>query len=357
MLGLTQLETDSKVEDYAAINETVNLMNSLKKPYVKGFINAILRRFTREKEQLEHDLNRQPTDIRTSHPRWFIERWQKQFGEEKTINICQANNIQPQVQLVLNPDFQSEEIINGLKTDGYHCIVSDETSLTITNPAGLFDCEWAKKGAFLIQDRSFQPLNNIVAALPKSTVLDACAAPGGKLINLEWSFSDEINTLIACEINPARLKRLTENISHFGSNAYQVQSDSSQPPFKQAFDLIILDAPCSATGTIRKHPELKWNRKPDDLLKSQQLQVKLIESCSQLLKPGGSLLYVTCSLEAEENRDVVQLVESQKSSVIKPLPIRSEIIDNNWITAEGFYQALPSPSQMGCFAALFERKC
>ncbi|MCG8334935.1 MAG: hypothetical protein MJE63_10480 [Proteobacteria bacterium] len=355
MLGLTQLETDSKVEDYAAINETVDLMGPLKKPYLKGFVNANLRRFTRERRQLENDLNRQEISIRTSHPPSFIDRWKKQFGEETADAICQANNIQPQVQLVLNPAFQFEQIISGLKTEGFHCMDIDEGTLTISNPAGLFDSEWAKKGAFLIQDRSFQPLNKIMADLPKSTVLDACSAPGGKLINLEWSFSDDIEILVGCEINQGRLKRLRENRNHFRSDAHLVQCDCSRPPFKQTFDLIILDAPCSATGTIRKHPELKWSRNRDDLIRNQMLQVKLVESCSHLLNPGGKLLYVTCSLEAEENQEVVQYFTEKKSSAIKMLPIKSSEIDGSLITNEGFYQALPSQSQMGCFAALFEK--
>ena len=356
MLGLTQLDTDSKVEDYAAINETVKLMALLKKPYLKGFINANLRRFTREKAQLESELNAQALETQTSHPRSFIDRWQKQFGKEKTKAICLANNIQPQIQLVLNPGFQTEEILDGLRSKGFDCIDIDKSSLTITNPAGLFDSEWAKKGAFLIQDRSFQPINQIVADLPKSVVLDACSAPGGKLINLEWSFPDEIEILVGCEINQSRLKRLTENRNHFNSSAHLVQSDSSQPPFKQVFDLIILDAPCSATGTIRKHPELKWNRNHNDLLRNQQLQVKLIENCSHLLKPKGKILYITCSLEEEENQMVVQRVVEKKSSLIRQVRIESSKIDQKMITGEGYYQALPSQYQMGCFAALFERK-
>ncbi len=355
MLGFAQLEADSKVQAYAAINETVNLLSLLKKPYLKGFINGNLRSFSRQKEQLQVELQNQPLAIQTSHNDEFIARWENHFGIKTTAEICYSNNIQPRVQLVFNPEFDSEKILKGLEDEGY--IISDLNSigLTVANPAGLFSSEWAKQGAFLVQDRSFQRLNKILVDLPKTSVLDVCSAPGGKLIHLEWVFQKEIDLLVGCELNPNRLKRLLENIRHYQSKAQIVLSDALKPPFQQSFDLVLLDAPCSATGTIRKHPEIKWNRTQDDLVNNHKTQLAMLENCSKLVKPGGHLLYITCSLEVEENHDVIRQYNKNQQNAMKIVPLKSTQIESSLLTTEGFYQALPTATQMGCFAALLEK--
>ncbi len=354
-LGLIQLEEDSRTEPYAAINETVELPALLNKPYLKGFINANLRRYTRDRDSIRKDTERQMLGVVTSHTDEMIDRWTRQFGAERTEQICNANNILPQLQMVVNPAFDKQAVISELQKQGFQVDDVHETGFSIENPAGLFDTLLVNRGALLVQDRSFQDVNKLVASLPKTRVLDLCAAPGGKLIHIEWEYAGEIELLVACEISHTRLNLLKQNLKSYQSKALPVQSDALAPPFGIPFDLVILDAPCSGTGTIRKHPEIKWSRSPTDFERNQKVQIQLLEKSADLVKPQGHLLYVTCTLENEENRSVVDQFLKERSDRFQLVRLDSSMVDTEYLTDDGYYQCLTSADRMGCFAALLKK--
>lgn len=355
MLGLAQLDDASKIDAYAAVHETVELIAKLGKPHLKGFINANLRRYCREKEGVTAELQRQSLAVRTSHDPFFVKRWEDRFGIQRAAEICLSNNLLPEVQIVINPRFELNAVLNGLQQAGFMVADVHSTGLTVKNPQGLFANDWMKKGAFLVQDRAFQRLNDYLAHIPKSIVLDACAAPGGKLIHFEWSFGDQIDTLIGMELNGYRLAKLQDNVKNLGSRALLVQGDLLSAPFKMLFDFVLLDVPCSATGIIRKHPEIKWSRTQNDLDSNHEFQFNMLQSCDRLLKPGGHLMYVTCSLEYEENQKVVERFLNQSAIRFQHIPYLPTCAQDTCISPDGYYQSLPASNQMGCFSALLKK--
>lgn len=356
MLGIAQLEAGSKIEPYAAINETVELISFLKKPFLKGFINANLRRYSREKEKLADSLEKQPVHIRTSHSQEMYEGWKKRFGKAAAEEICQANNELPVMQIAINPKYGSKKVIAALEKESFQIESGGGIGFQVSNPAGLFQSKEVKQGAILVQDSAFQRLNRFLVSIPKKSVLDVCAAPGGKLFHLEWEFPDHIDCMVACDISPNRIKRLKQNAELFNSRAILIVADGLFLPIKSKFDLIILDAPCSGTGTIRKHPEIKWSRSKNDVLSNQKLQLDLVERCSLLVKPGGHVFYITCSLEFEENQAVIERFLEKNSRAYELVPLVSDDLTVGQSTPEEYYQCLPSKHQMGCFAALLRNK-
>jgi len=354
MLGLVQLDLLSGVHDYAAVNETVNLMAFLKKPKLKGFINGNLRSFIRQKDDLVSRFEQQSLAIRTSHPQWMIQRWERQYGSKTTEKICHANNRTPEVRIVLNPAFDRQAIEADLD-DQFKIVKQHKGGLTLQHPAGLFNTKWAAEGAFLVQDPSSQQINHLIDTLPKKRVLDACAAPGGKLFHMEWQFNNEIDTLVALDFSEERLTRLVSNWKTYHSRAMIVRMDATRPAFSSRFDLVLVDAPCSATGTIQKHPELKWQRREADLLQNQQKQLSILDGIKEVVQVNGHLLYVTCSMEKEENQNVIEAFLKKNSGTFQQVPFSPIQADQSLLTPEGFFQCLPGEETMGLFAGLLQK--
>ena len=356
LLGLTQLEEESRVDEYAAVNETVNLISFFGKPFLKGFINANLRTYLRKRQSIEAITDQQSLEIRSSHPPHFVKRWKSQFGDELTKSICNANNIQPQLQLVLNPNISHDKITDDLTSRGFKIKIGPDNSLVIENPLGLFKTKWATSGAFLIQDRSSQLINRLIKNLPKKRVLDGCAAPGGKLFHMEWVYGAEIDLMIALDDSAGRIKRLQNNKATFNSKVNIIQMDATRPSLHPDFDLVLIDAPCSSTGTIRKHPEIKWNRYESDFLKNQEKQLELLKALKNKVRSGGHIVYITCSLEKEENQDVVEKFQELYQNEFKQVPFDNSLIDQQYLTREGYFLCLPTQQQMGNFAVLFQKR-
>jgi 16S rRNA (cytosine967-C5)-methyltransferase len=354
LLGLAQLDQLTGMHEYAAVNETVELISFFKKNRLKGFINGNLRSFLRRREELNVKLAAQPLPVRSSHPAWMVKRWQNQYGKETTGRICDANNLLPRVRVVLNPAFDRASIEADLKSryeiDEWHA-----EGFTPDNPTGLFETHWAEKGALLVQDHSSQQINQLIHGLSKTRVLDACASPGGKLFHMEWRYENDIDQLVALEISEARLERLKANKKRYRSRAQLVRMDATCPALRAYFDLVLVDAPCSATGTIQKHPELKWQRSETDIIQNQQKQLAILNGLSEVVKVDGYLLYMTCSLEKEENQDVIQKFLEKNSHKYNQIPFSPAQADTKNLTPEGFFQLLPQESTMGLFAALLQR--
>jgi 16S rRNA (cytosine967-C5)-methyltransferase len=287
---------------HAAVFETVELA----RPRTRPLINAILRRALREKAALTQQAEEQPLQIRFSAPEFLIAKWSRQFGGTAALELCQWNN-RPA------PVFAR---INGLKTTVEAFLRRHAGSFRLpgrSNFVGLPDpADALRKGDCYIQDPSTALACELLRPAPGERVFDACGAPGGKSAYLAEMMQNE-GTLVAADRDEVRLERLRDNLVRLGvTNARTVRCDCSDENSlrgaalaAQSFDKILVDAPCTNTGVLRRRVDLRWRLRPEDFVRMQGRQLQILRAIAPLLRPGGSLVYSTCSLEPEENGEVV----------------------------------------------------
>lgn len=297
-LGMYQL-FHLRTPPHAAVNETVNLANRS-----RGLVNAVLRRALREKDQLEDALEHAPAAVRTSHPEFLLERWNKQYGPEATEKLAEWNNQPADVHVRAN----------GLRiTPGELLLASPGAEPAAIHPKMVkvkqLPFSWIAQGLCYVQDPSTLVACDLLDPQPGDTVLDACAAPGGKTSYLA-QLMQNTGRIIACDLYESRVERLRENLKRLGvENATALVHDTMQatPPGGIAeFDRILIDAPCSNTGVLRRRVDVRWRLTDEDFLRMPAQQLALVRRAAALLKPGGTLVYSTCSLEQEENEKVVE---------------------------------------------------
>ncbi len=352
LLGLAQLELGERVAEHAAIGETVELMAFMKCPHLKSMTNACLRRFQREQAEFTQGSEEDSLSLRYSHPQWMIKRWINQFGEKVTLEILNSNQTPALTSLVSSPKTTPKQLTLALEQQGFE--LNDSAypvgkKLQLAKTQGLFETEEFTKGLFFVQDQSSQKVTSLAAGIKKEKCLDACASPGGKLFNMEWTYEGEIKELVGLELDEKRFVRLQANHKRLKSKAKLLQGAFRQLD-KDDFDLILVDAPCSATGNIRKYPEIKYLRDRKGFLSNQVTQLEILNELKTLVKPEGHILYATCSLEQDENQDVVRIfLEANPNFEHVKFEAGAEILP------EGFFQATPNSNQLGAFAALLRR--
>ena len=299
-LGLYQI-FQMRTAAHAAVNETVELGG-----HARGLVNAVLRRALREKEALEAALEAAPLSVRTSHPEFLIERWNAEFGTDATQRLCAWNNQPAEVHVRAN----------GLKvTTGELLRATPEATPSPAHPLMLkvphLPFAWIAHGLCYVQDPSTLLACELLDPQPGERVLDACAAPGGKTTYLAQLMQNE-GEIIACDLYESRVARLRENLERLGvTNTKALVYDCMRagPPLAPgSFDRILIDAPCSNTGVIRRRVDVRWRLTDEDFVRMPAQQLALIRRCAPLLKPGGTLVYSTCSLEAEENDQLVERI-------------------------------------------------
>ena len=298
-LGLYQI-FDTRVADHAAVNETVALSTRR-----RGLVNAILRRALREKESLLSALEAAPAPIRLSHPEFLIDRWSSAFGKKNALALCEWNNQPAPVYTRCNT----------LKvTPGELLRSQPDAELSSVHPLMIrvrrTPFTWIVGGLCYVQDPSTLIACELLAPRPRENILDACAAPGGKASYLAQLMGNT-GSITACDSSPGRLRRLRQNLQRLQVTiASVVETDwLRETPRLHAgsFDRILLDAPCSNTGVIRRRVDARWRLQPGSFELMQKRQVRLLKAVVPYLKPGGRLVYSTCSLEREENEDVIAL--------------------------------------------------
>lgn len=297
-LGLYQI-FHMRTAAHAAVNETVNLTTR-----ARGLVNAILRRALREQPALEAALAQAGPAIATSHPAFLLARWDAAFGPEATARLCAWNNQPAEVHVRANelrlPLAELLRSLPGTQPSPAHPLAIRVDQLPFPAIA---------QGHCYVQDPSTLMACDLLAPQPGETVLDACAAPGGKTTYLAQLMRDE-GRIIACDLYESRVARLRENLARLGvTNTQAIRHDCMQagPPLAPAsFDRILVDAPCSNTGVIRRRVDVRWRLTDEDFLRMPAQQLALVKRTATLLKPGGTLVYSTCSLEAEENEQVVE---------------------------------------------------
>ena len=337
VLGLHQLSA-MRVPAHAAISETVAACRELDKSWASGFINGVLRNFQREQARLEADLD---TAATLALPPWLYQELCDQWPEQVNA-IAAASRSHPPMTLRVNAQRGSRNdylaLLAAADLEAEPCPVSP-WGVTLKMPMDVARLPGFTDGLVSVQDESAQLAAHILAPVSGEHILDACAAPGGKACHI-LEMTPELAELVACDNSHARLTMVTQNTERLGLPVTLLHDDAIKPSAilnSRSFDAITVDAPCSATGVIRRNPDIKIHRNRDDILTFAEQQQALLSGVWPLLKPGGRLLYITCSILREENDDVVAwALKYLPNSVLQPITSESLAA-----TAHGV-QTLPS---------------
>jgi 16S rRNA (cytosine967-C5)-methyltransferase len=314
LIGLYQLQFLDKPE-YATVKETVDVLTKLKKPWAKGLVNAVLRRFCRERPLILEHLQGQP-GFDLGHPEWFIERLKRDWPQH-WLTILRGNDAHPPMSLRVNTrHIQRDDYLKRLHLAGIEAIAHRYSSagICLQQPCDVNDLPGFAEGDISVQDEAAQLAVSLLALKPGLRVLDACAAPGGKTCHI-LETEPALAECVALDVDSARLLRVKDNLARLHLKAIVKQGDALDPsPWwdGELFDRILLDAPCSATGVIRRHPDIKLLRTEDDIQTIVILQAKMLRSIWPLLRPGGLLVYSTCSIMKQENeQQIAHFIEQQ----------------------------------------------
>ncbi|GAB5452972.1 MAG: 16S rRNA (cytosine(967)-C(5))-methyltransferase RsmB [Halioglobus sp.] len=305
LVGLYQLGM-TRVPDHAAVDSCVRAAAALKKPWARGLTNAVLRRYLRESAVLEQALD---DAAASAHPAWLYGKLHSQWPEAAD-QVIQANNQQPPMHLRVNALSTSRDAYLRLLADAgidAHPGEAGEQSIYLGAPVDVEELPGFREGLVSVQDEAAQLAAQLLDAPPGDEVLDACAAPGGKTCHI-LERTPDIGGLLAMDSDETRLVRVADNLARLQLQAELTCGDATSPtPELQArsFDRILVDAPCSASGVIRRHPDIKVLRRASDIEQFAAQQRAILHGLWPLLKTGGKLLYVTCSVFREENSDVV----------------------------------------------------
>lgn len=314
-VGVFQLLLLDRVPESAAVNETVRALKKSRQPqWLVRFVNGVLRNVARQKEKLPSpDTLARGTKPILNHPKWLQDRWQGQFSSETMEQICRYNNCEPPLTLRVNRNKTDRDSFSRLLTAAsiaHQPGRYSPNSLTIKDHTGPVDrLPGYDQGLFQVQDEAAQLATLLFPPFSRGQrILDGCAGLGGKTCGLAQLLNSS-SQLIAVEPDSRRTRLLRDNLTRLQLNALVDIRENTLQQFAQnspdPFDAILIDAPCSGTGVIRRQPDIRWNRKPEDLPAYQALQLDLLDLAASLLAPGGSLVYATCSLEQEENQEVI----------------------------------------------------
>lgn len=336
-LGAFQLLYLSRLPASAVINDAVELTRRSGKSSAAGLTNAVLRAIARDRERLQwpsRDNVIEHLSVVQSHPAWLVERWVTRHGADNTEAWLAFNNQSAPLCLAVNRRLLTREALaEELAADGVttHPTRRAEYGLRVTDGRALGTRAF-REGRFVVQDEASQLIGELASPPPGATVLDLCASPGGKTLALSGSVGPS-GRVIASDVRPNRVRLLLKTIARCRvENARVVQVAPAGPlPFPPGrFDQVLIDAPCSGLGTVRRDPDIRWRRSPDDFASFSATQSALLARAADLVSPGGSLVYSTCSSEPEENEEVVDAFlaarrDFTRERVHQTLPFRDQL--------------------------------
>ena len=330
-LSAYQLLHLDRVPASAVVSDAVELTRQQGKASAAGAVNAILRRVSRDRFHLPMPHSDQALpylSITCSHPRWLAARWLDRLGPDAALAWVRFNNEPAPMTLCANMLCTSRDrLAESLAAQG---VVTTPTAYA---PDGLVVVEGnplrttlAPSGTFLIQSEASQLVAAFAGIRPGETVLDACAAPGGKTVQMAAALRGS-GTLVACDLRPRRVRLLTDMLRKSGADMVAVARVDvlARLPFRPVFDCVLLDAPCSGLGTLRRDPDLRWTRTEDDLIEFAARQRQMLNRAAETVRPGGRMVYATCSSEPDENERVVKafLVEHSDFTAEDPRDVPS----------------------------------
>jgi 16S rRNA (cytosine967-C5)-methyltransferase len=330
--GAYQLLQMRSVPPYAAIAQTVELAKTRHGLGASKLVNAVLRRLDREREALGRALPADPVEamvITYSHPRWLIQRWIGRYGVAETVALLAANNTEPST-FVRPYNVVREQLEASLESDGLQISEAPLARDSVKLPHGVALTELTAfaDGQFFVQDPAATLVTQYAAIAPDSVVADLCAAPGGKTLEL----SRDASFVVAADRSTLRLSRLAESIKRLDVSGIELVVMDSRSPALRRVDAVLLDAPCTGTGTFRRHPDARWRLKTSDISVMASTQRSLLDAAANLVKPGGLLVYSTCSLEPEENDQPVDLfLSTHPQFTLEPPPegtVPADVLDN-----------------------------
>ena len=312
-IGIYQIIFMDKIPDSAAVNESVNLAKKHGHKGTIGFVNGILRNISRNKEKFNNLDIKDKIDyisIKYSHPRWMVNRWIKEFGEEFTEELCKSNNEKPELNIRVNTlKISKVDLKNRLIEKGY--IVKDgiysEDCLIIENPYRLTELDEFISGYFIIQDESSMLVAQVMDPSENSFVLDVCSAPGGKSTHIAQKMRNN-GRILSRDVYEHKINLVKDNAKRLGINIIHcevfdaLKNDSS---LINKVDHCLIDAPCSGLGLIRRKPEIKWNKEEKDIKELSDLQYRILENVKGYIKIGGTIVYSTCTIEKDENINLI----------------------------------------------------
>lgn len=310
-MGIYQILFLDRVPDYSIIDESVKLANIYGNRGSAGYVNGMLRNILRNKDSINVDLKeKEYLSVRYSHPMYYINEILENFSYEEAEELLKANNERPPFTIRVNSLKTNKiELKKSLENKGYKV---DETSISkdgliIHDAVDIFNTREFKNGEFYIQDEASSVVSEILNPEYGSSVLDLCSAPGGKSTHLS-AIMNNTGEIVSCDISNKKLNLIRQNIKRLETRNIKLKkSDATafREDFKNKFDYILVDAPCSGLGLYRRKPEIKWNRKEEDLKELSEIQRKILKNASMYLKKGGHLVYSTCTITKIENEDVI----------------------------------------------------
>ncbi len=345
-IGIFQMLFLDRIPSHSSINESVELVRRAKKSSAKGFVNAVLRRFQRERPALAYIDEIESVSIETSHPRWLVERWIRQFGFEETRELCEANNLHAKTAFRVTATGETREQVTREITE-----MAGVSSSELVNGCYLVERsserlrELSESGEIYFQDEGSQLVGQTVIAAGDGMILDICAAPGGKTSQIA---SRSLNLVVAGDLHPNRVRHLSATCGRQGvENVAIVQYDARHPlPFTLgSFDTVFVDAPCSGTGTIQQNPELRYSLGESDIVELTNKQLLILQNASELVASSGTLIYSTCSIETEEN----EVVSTKFMEANRQFDNSEPAVPTRFMTGDGFARTMPHRDGIGGF--------
>ncbi|MFQ5822923.1 MAG: 16S rRNA (cytosine(967)-C(5))-methyltransferase RsmB [bacterium] len=355
-VSLYQIKFLDKIPEYAAISQGVEIAKKNGGKAWGNLVNGVLRSYLREgKESKFPSFDGDPISalaVHYSHPAWMVQRWLKRFGLKETKQLCQYNNCRPAISLRVNLRKTSQEaLLKIFENLGIQALPSKyfPDFIKIFKPQNLTQLAPFNEGLFTIQDESTAIPCLLLAPQKGEIILDLCAAPGGKAGYLT-NLTKNTSKVLAVDINPKRMNLLMKNIKRLELTSILPIIANGTNFYCRNVDKILLDAPCSGLGVLAKRADLRWKRKLEDILNIKQLQKSLIQNASKLLKRGGVLVYSTCTLEPEENEEVVEeFLDNNKDF---KLDNDSTLLNEEFMNSKGYWTSLPHKHEMdGVFCA------
>jgi 16S rRNA (cytosine967-C5)-methyltransferase len=341
-IALYQILYTDKIPVYAAVNEAVELAKEGGGEIWGRRVNGVLRECIRRHQDysfpsIEENLG-ESISIEWSHPLWFVQKMLESRGIEKTVAVCRANNERPRLSIRINRlKADKDEVCESLKREGIEAKEARllDEFLIVSRLGDLLRTKMFKQGWFSVQDVSAGLVSHLVDPQPGERILELAAAPGGKTTHMAEISKDGAH-LFAADVNPKRLRRLVQNQKRLGLQfIYPVAADGLEMRFG-LFDKVLLDAPCSGSGVMRKHPEIRWQRTPEQIANLTKIQKNLLEAAHRQVRKEGILVYSTCSVLPEENSDIIS--DFLRKHVKYEIDHAGRFIDESVITKKGWIE-------------------
>ncbi|MFQ6113857.1 MAG: 16S rRNA (cytosine(967)-C(5))-methyltransferase RsmB [bacterium] len=356
-LSLYQLKFLNKIPEYAAVSQGVAIAKKHGGKAWGNLVNGVLRSYLREEKSLEFpSFEIDPVSalaVRYSHPRWMVQRWLNRFGLEEAKQLCQFNNRRPMISLRVNLQKTSvEALLKTFEKYGIRAELSEYFSdfIKISKPQDLTQLPPFNEGLFSVQDESTAIACLLLAPEKGETVLDLCAAPGGKAGYLAQLMEDT-GIVLAVDSNPQRMNLVKQNTRRLRlRSVVPIIANGTVFSLGKPVDKVLLDAPCSGLGVLAKRADLRWKRQLQDIYELKKLQKSLIQNAGNLVRKGGVLVYSTCTIEPEENEEVVEDFLGEHKDF--ELDHDSNLLNKVFMNSRGYWTTLSHKCKMdGTFSA------